>query len=71
MAERDWTVADAALLLDPPMSEAEVRALIVVSGIEPVGQRRGRGRPAHVYDQAQLLEAHAAAVRLRARHAGR
>lgn len=57
-----WTVEDAAALLDPPMTAAEVQSLIIAARIQPVKARRTgrRGRPAAEYDAAVLARAHAA-----------
>lgn len=63
----EWTVEDATALLDPPMTAEQVRALIVVAGLPPVGIRpagRKGGRPAKTYRQADVLKAHAAVARL-------
>lgn len=64
-----WTVDEAAEQLHPPLSAAEVRALILVCGISPLGVRRGgRGRPVPEYDQSAILQAHAAVITLRPTH---
>ncbi|MGC5009766.1 hypothetical protein ACLQ2R_03270 [Streptosporangium sp. DT93] len=61
-----WTVDEAAEQLHPPLSAAEVRALILVCAIPALGNRSGgRGRPAVEYDQAIILRAHAAVVTIR------
>lgn len=60
-----WTVKDAADQLDPPLSEEEVRALVLLCQVPVLGQRRGRGRPAEEYDQPAMLRAHAAVIAYR------
>lgn len=57
-----WTVAEAVEQLDPPMDEAEVRAMVLLYQVPVLGHRRGRGRPADEYDQPALLRAHAAVI---------
>jgi HNH endonuclease len=55
------TVSEAAEMLDPAMTMPQVRALIVLAGIQPSGRRRdGRvGYPPHEYDEAAIRAAHA------------
>lgn len=63
----EWTVDDAAALLDPPMTVEEVRALIIVVGLPAAGTRpagRKGGRPAKTYRQTDVLKAHAAVASL-------
>lgn len=60
-----WSVADAVELLDPPMTRRQIRALITLADIRPVGTRSaGRlgGRPAYVYDAHAIQRAHRAAA---------
>ena len=65
-----WTVADAATLLGPPqLSEHQVRQLIRMLDIDPVGKRRvtpyGRpGRHARVYEAQKLIKAYDALSRV-------
>lgn len=65
-----WTVSDAAKLLGPPqLSEAQVRQLIRMIDIQPVGKRRvtpfGRsGRHARVYPAEALIKAYDALSRV-------
>lgn len=61
-----WTVEEAAAILDPTVTLDELRALLTVARVEPIGQRRTgrRGRPSAVYDPAELMRAHAALVGL-------
>ncbi|MCK2214270.1 hypothetical protein MF672_010775 [Actinomadura sp. ATCC 31491] len=60
-----WTIADAVDQLDPPLTEAEVRALVLLYQVPVREQRRTRGRPADAYDQPALLRAHAAVIAYR------
>lgn len=66
MTAESWTVDDAVHLLDPKMTAEQVRALILLAGIEPNGRRHTgrRGRPAETYAAAELLKAHAAVAHL-------
>jgi hypothetical protein len=60
---RFWTVADAARLLGPPdLTEAQVRQLVHLAGLEPKGKRPGGSRRRHVrvYDAAELSTVYAA-----------
>ncbi|WP_203883042.1 hypothetical protein [Planotetraspora kaengkrachanensis] len=57
-----WTVDDAAAQLHPEMTPAQVRALILIAGLQPLGRKpagRYGGRPPAVYDGEQLRQAHA------------
>lgn len=60
-----WSVGQAARLLDPPATEAQVRALIALANLQPAGTGapRGRGRPPVTYRAADLMRAHARAIR--------
>ena len=63
----------AAALLDPPLTVAQVRALITLAGLRPIGNRRSGprgGRPPFVYSQPALVRAHAVVVPLLALPAG-
>ncbi|WP_326644575.1 hypothetical protein OIE67_25710 [Nonomuraea fuscirosea] len=62
-----WTVEDAATLLYPALTASELRTVIDLFGIAPVGARRTgrRGRPLPTYDPSTLQEAHAIVVRAR------
>lgn len=59
-----WTAAEAAVLLGPPdLNPDEVRRLIRLFAIAPVGKRRTTGyrqpgRHARVYQAAELIEAY-------------
>lgn len=62
-----WTVDDAATHLHPAMSVEQVRALIALAGLQPIGKKPAGpfgGRPARVYDGEQLRQAHAVVARL-------
>ncbi len=56
------TLSEAATLLDPPMSERQLRLIVSALGWQPDGHRyTGRaGRPAPVYDAADILRLHGA-----------
>ena len=58
------TLAEAAMVLDPPLTEQQLRQIITALGWQPHGVRHtGRaGRPAPAYDATRLLELHAAMV---------
>lgn len=58
---RYWSVFDAASLLGPPrLSESQVRDLIHLAGLEPVGKRPNGSRRRHVrvYLAENLIEAY-------------
>jgi len=59
-----FTLAEAATILDPPLSEAQLRAIIRALRWQPGGHRRnGRpGHPAATYDAARLMRLHGALV---------
>jgi hypothetical protein len=55
-----WSVADASSLLGPPdLSEAQVRQLVRLAGLEPVGKRNAGSRRRHVrvYPAAAFIQA--------------
>ena len=55
-----WTLDEAAQRLDPPVTAEQVRAMVHLAGLQPVGRRRmGFGRFRMVYDAQQVREAHA------------
>ena len=64
-----WTVAQAACLLGPPnLSVREVRNLVHIFNIEPVGKRRvtaegQSGRHARVYEAGEFIRAYDAIQR--------
>jgi hypothetical protein len=55
------TRREAAAILDPPMTEQQVAALIVLAGITPAGCLRTGlpGRPPNLYDRDAISQAHA------------
>jgi hypothetical protein len=56
------TLAEAAQVLDPPMTEQQLREIIRALRWEPEGYRR-TGRPGHpwpVYDAREIMKLHAA-----------
>jgi hypothetical protein len=58
------TLAEASQVLDPPVTEQQLRQIVTALRWQPDGWRRtGRaGHPFPVYDVAELLELHAALV---------
>jgi len=55
------TLAEAAALLEPPLTEAQLRAIIRALGWKPDGHRPSGpsgGRPAAAYDATRLLKLH-------------
>jgi hypothetical protein len=56
------TLAEAAQVLDPPMTEQQLRAIVTALGWQPDGHRHtGRaGRPMACYDATRLMQLHAA-----------
>jgi hypothetical protein len=61
--ERYWAVSDAASILGPPeLTEMQVRQLIHLLDMQPVGKRSGGSRRRHVrvYDASKLSRAYAA-----------
>lgn len=56
------TLAEAAQLLQPPMAETQLRAIVNALGWQPDGHRHtGRaGRPTACYDATRLIRLHAA-----------
>lgn len=62
-----WTVEDAARELHPEITVEQVKALIALGALQPVGKKPPGpygGRPAKVYDGEQLRIAHAIVARL-------
>ncbi len=56
-----WSVADAAGLLGPPeLTQAQVRHLVRLAGLEPAGKRFNGSRRRHVrvYDAQDFLRAY-------------
>jgi hypothetical protein len=58
------TLAEASQVLDPPMTEQQLRAIIGALGWQPAGTRPSgrRGRPAATYPWQQISQLHAALV---------
>jgi len=58
------TLAEAAEVLDPPMTADQLRQIIGALGWKPAGNRHTgqRGRPFPVYNAEELLKLHAALV---------
>jgi hypothetical protein len=58
------TLAEAATILDPPMTDGQLRAIITALGWKPAGNRHTgrRGRPWPVYNADEILKLHAALV---------
>lgn len=58
------TLAEAAAVLDPPITETQLRAIVSALRWQPDGYRHtGRaGRPAPAYNATRLMELHAALV---------
>lgn len=56
------TLAEAAMVLDPPVSEQQLRQIVTALGWQPHGwrPRNGRGHPWPEYDATQLIRLHAA-----------
>ena len=61
-----WTLAEAASWLDPPVTEDQLRRLVVTLGIRPVRQPappggwRHAGRPAKRYSAVEIMHLHSA-----------
>ena len=61
--ERYWSVSDASSILGPPdLSEMQVRQLVHLLNMQPIGKRSGGSRRRHVrvYDASHLARAYAA-----------
>ena len=58
------TLSEAATVLDPPVTEQQLRQIVTALGWQPTGVRHtGRaGRPAPAYNATRLIELHAAIV---------
>src|SRR5437899_2877273 len=61
-ADLAFTLAEAATILDPPMTPEQLRAIVTALGWQPCGKRHtGRGgRPADTWDAGRLMRLHAA-----------
>ena len=59
----ELTLAEAATVLEPALTEQQLRAIIRALGWQPAGWRhhgRGRAHPVATYDAASLLSLHGA-----------
>ena len=61
----DWTLAEAASWLDPPITEDQLRAIVNALGIKPVTAPpakvvRSAGRPPRRYAAVEIMSLHAA-----------
>jgi hypothetical protein len=59
--ETRWSIADAAALLGPPqLTEVQVRQLVRLAGLKPVGKRFNGSRRRHVrvYVAGDLIKAY-------------
>jgi hypothetical protein len=58
------TLAEAAMVLDPPVTEQQLRQIVTALGWKPSGWRRRptRGHPFPEYSAEQILKLHAALV---------
>lgn len=56
------TLAEAAQVLDPPMTERQLRMIVNALELPAAGRRRRAhtGRPLDTYDVAELMRIHAA-----------
>jgi hypothetical protein len=59
-----FTLAEAVTLIDPPMTETQLRNIIRALGWKPHAWRQppGRGHPTALYNAADLMQLHAALV---------
>jgi hypothetical protein len=59
-----FTLGEASQVLDPPVSERQLRQIVTALGWKPDGWRRTghRGHPFPTYDATELLRLHAALV---------
>jgi hypothetical protein len=57
----DVTRSEAAVMVDPPMTERQIGTLITIAAIPPAGRRRrdSVGHPWSLYDAATIRQAHA------------
>ena len=63
-ADVTLTLAEAAAILEPPLTEQQLRRIIQALGWPPDAVRHtGRpGKPVHAYNAARLMQLHAALV---------
>lgn len=64
-----FTLAEAVTVLDPPMTEQQLRMIVRALGWQPAGKRyTGRsGHPGSTFDAAELMRLHAALIPFMAR----
>jgi hypothetical protein len=57
-----FTLAEAATVLNPPLSEKQLRGIIRELGWKPAGVRPTgrRGHPVATFDSARIMQLHAA-----------
>jgi hypothetical protein len=62
MDDTGLTLGEFAQVLDPPMSELQLRMIVTALGIEPSGARRtgAPGRPVSCYPASIVMRVHAA-----------
>jgi len=54
-----WTLEDASGFLRPPVTTEQLKRIVgQLPRLEPIGTRPTRGRPAVVYEAADLIELH-------------
>lgn len=56
----EFTLREAAQVLDPPVTEWQLRQLVTALRVQPAGRRRTghAGRPVSTYDYAELAKLH-------------
>jgi hypothetical protein len=58
-----WTIDEAVAWLDPAVTRRQLSTLISTLGVKPVGQAPSTGgRPANLYDTAEIMRLHAGVV---------
>ena len=64
MADIAFTLSEAAGILNPPLTEQQLRMIIKALGWQPAGKRHtGRGgHPFDTFDAAQIMRLHAALI---------
>lgn len=55
------TLPELATVLDPPMTEDQLRSVVLLLGIKAAGTRQTgtRGRPRPAYDVREIMQVHA------------
>lgn len=62
-ADVEFTLAEAATVLDPPLTEAQLRVIVRALGWQPDGWQHpgtGRSHPVACYSAARILALHGA-----------